>query len=644
MRVAHSLIILGALAVLGCGTDSSGLGTGAVRVELGLGGVDLDPDGFFVTVDGGTTVDIPSAGSATVDVDAGPHEVVLGGLASNCLPSGTGTRTVTVNPPDTADVAFTINCVAVTGVVKVQATFAGLSPDTNGYQVRLDDGAPTLLMPTGTAVFPGVSGGSHSVDLGDVAANCSPSGSSHADVMVPVGGMARDTGRVTFHVTCTSTSGWVRVSAVATGTNPDPSVLVLIDNGVPLPLATGVGAIVTYLPPGNHLVQLSGIAPNCGVMGANPVNAMVVTGDTTDVAFSLACAATSIQVTTVTTGVNPDTTFQVAVDGAPAIPITSGVSVVVGGLAPGMHSVFLSDVASNCGLSEPNPTPVTTIPDDTIAVVFHVNCSASPQSGVNFVFGTTGTSLDTLYHLTVFGGCGYYCYTPILDQDVPANGVVYADLPAGYYEFQVSGIASNCTGNNYGYFNITPGHLTTVGVAFQCATYGSVLVGLQASGVDIPSNFSVFVDGTSRGYVGPGGAVSIPLQVGTHSVYLNGAGNCTVAGPNPLSVTVDSAAATHVDFTATCVANPTLQVSVTTTGPNAPGSYLVGVDPDYYYGYSYTFAVPSTGTASIRLLPASHIVTLDNVPLNCTVTSPNNVTVTMTLGMTTNLAFTVTCH
>jgi hypothetical protein len=32
------------------------------------------------------------------------------------------------------------------------------------------------------------------------------------------------------------------------------------------------------------------------------------------------------------------------------------------------------------------------------------------------------------------------------------------------------------------------------------------------------------------------------------------------------------------------------------------------------------------------------------VPLNCSVTSPNNVTVTMTLGVVTTVAFAVTCH
>ena len=128
----------------------------------------------------------------------------------------------------------------------------------------------------------------------------------------------------------------------------------------------------------------------------------------------------------------------------------------------------------------------------------------------------------------------------------------------------------------------------------------------------------------------------------------NGSADAATRPPRPgltsVAVTVDSAATTNVNFLVTCVANPTLQVTVTTTGPNAPASYLVGVDPDYYYGYSYSATIAPNGGASTKLPPGSHTVTLDQVPANCTVTSQNNVTVNMILGVTTPLAFAVTCH
>jgi hypothetical protein len=115
-----------------------------------------------------------------------------------------------------------------------------------------------------------------------------------------------------------------------------------------------------------------------------------------------------------------------------------------------------------------------------------------------------------------------------------------------------------------------------------------------------------------------------------------------VSGANPHTLTVISSTVTALSFPVSCQPNPTLRVTATTTGPNAPPSYQVGIDPDYY-GYAHSLTVASNGNASIKLPPGSHRVNLI-VPLNCTVTSPNNVLVSVPLGTTTDLAFAVTCH
>ena len=84
-----------------------------------------------------------------------------------------------------------------------------------------------------------------------------------------------------------------------------------------------------------------------------------------------------------------------------------------------------------------------------------------------------------------------------------------------------------------------------------------------------------------------------------------------------------------------------------TTGPNAPSTFLVGVDKyyDYYYGWYYLYSglIPPNGEVLIPVPQGLHTVTLDQVPANCTVTSPNNVLVNLTLGATTDVVFTVTC-
>jgi len=643
---SQALVTFALLAALAC-NDSSGIDTsGAVRISVTVAGVDRDQDGFEVTVDGGNPAAIGGPGTLTLALDAGDHALALGGLAPNCTPAGQDSVSFTVSPADTAKVAIVVNCVAVTGVVEVGGSATGAPLDLDGYRVTVDGDSAGTLMPNGVLRIAGVPGGTHSIDVSGLAANCTEISPHPVSVEVRVGGLLRDTSRVAVVVNCTPTSGWIRLTASATGPFPDSSYLVAIDGGAPVPLTSGSSLVVGYLDPGSHAFLLTGIAPNCALDGPNPVNAAVVVGDTTNVAFHLVCAATALRIAAATTGANPDTGYLVAVDGGASIPLASGTSVVVGALSPGNHTVWLTGIASNCAPSGPNPVIVSATSGDTTDVAFDVACIAAPPSGVSFIVTTTGGSRDTLYHLDVYGGCGYYCYTPVWQGDVPGNGTVSANLPPGSYSYSVSQVAANCTGPSSGWFDVTALQGAAVALAFTCRTHGSVAVGVQASGLDIDTNYGIDVDGVYRSsLVGAGAIATLDVPVGTHAIGLDFvAPNCLVGGSNPVSVVVDSTSTAHVTFAVSCAANPTLQVSVTTNGANAPAAYLVGVDPDYYYGYSYTASIPFNGGTSIRLPPGAHTVTLDQVPLNCSVTSANNVTVNMVLGSTTNLAFAVTCH
>ena len=111
--------------------------------------------------------------------------------------------------------------------------------------------------------------------------------------------------------------------------------------------------------------------------------------------------------------------------------------------------------------------------------------------------------------------------------------------------------------------------------------------------------------------------------------------NCTVTSPN-------NVAGTNVAFTVTCVSAGTLNVIVATTGPNAPTTYTLGVYP--YWGTSlYSAPMATNGTATLILPPGSQTALLV-VPPNCTVTSPNNVSVNVHGGATSNLRFTAACQ
>jgi hypothetical protein len=90
----------------------------------------------------------------------------------------------------------------------------------------------------------------------------------------------------------------------------------------------------------------------------------------------------------------------------------------------------------------------------------------------------------------------------------------------------------------------------------------------------------------------------------------------------------------------TCRAIGTIQVTVATTGPNAPATYGVGVTGVFDTYGRYHASIPRDGVVSLDVYPGLYDVRLV-VPVNCTVAGPGGVNVV--LGTTTRIAFTVTC-
>jgi len=109
---------------------------------------------------------------------------------------------------------------------------------------------------------------------------------------VPSGGTAT----TTFAVSCTATSGngSLTVTASTTGSNLDPDgYIVSVDGGAASqPIATN-GSVTFTGPAGDHTVELSGVAANCTVGGANPRTVTVPAGGTASTTFAVSCAASA---------------------------------------------------------------------------------------------------------------------------------------------------------------------------------------------------------------------------------------------------------------------------------------------------------------------------------------------------------------
>ena len=92
-------------------TAAEPVSTGAIGVTLTTSGVDLDPDGYLLTVDPSMDRAVGITGQARFDdVTAGTRGVRLSGLAANCSIQGENPRTVDVPPAGEAEVAFAVRC------------------------------------------------------------------------------------------------------------------------------------------------------------------------------------------------------------------------------------------------------------------------------------------------------------------------------------------------------------------------------------------------------------------------------------------------------------------------------------------------------------------------------------------------------
>ena len=128
---------------------------------------------------------------------------------------------------------------------------------------------------------------------------------------------------------------------------------------------------------------------------------------------------------------------------------------------------------------------------------------------------------------------------------------------------------------------VTASASTTVSLDFAvtCAASGTVRVTVGTTGANPDGAYLVSIDdGAQTQGLTDGSIVLASMAAGDHSIaLLDIAPNCTVSGPNPVTVTVIAGVTTDLRFAVTCVGDGTIRVTVTTTGPDAPATYSLGV-------------------------------------------------------------------
>ena len=191
--------------------------TGDLKVTTSTTGSNLDPDGYTVSVDGGAGQPITinnTTGITFTGLSAGTHTVALSGVAANCTVSGGNSQTATVIAGQTASVAFSVTCAALTGSLTVTTATSG-SNAPSGYAVTVDGGQSKNIAASGNVSYSGLAATSHSVQLNGVPSNCSVSEANPQTVNAPANG----TGQASFTVTCSAPPNQPPVAAFSSSCN-----------------------------------------------------------------------------------------------------------------------------------------------------------------------------------------------------------------------------------------------------------------------------------------------------------------------------------------------------------------------------------------------------------------------------------------
>ena len=613
--------------------------TGNLTVNTSTSGSNLDPDGYTVTVDGGSQQALGINGSVTyTNLAAANHTLAIAGVASNCTVSGGASQTVSVPAGGTATATFTVTCTTPVGNLTVSASTSGSSLDPDGYTVTVDGGSPQALAINGSVSYTNLAAANHTVAISGVASTCTVSGSSSRTVNVPSGGTAT----TTFTVTCSTPPGSLTVTTSTSGSNVDQDgYTVAVDGGPGQAISINGSITFTGLAAGSHDVVVSGVAANCSVSGGSSQSVSVPSGGTATAPFSVSCAATTgdLTVTTNTSGSNLDPDgYTVTVDGTTNQAITINGSVTFTGLAGGSHTVVLSGVAGNCTVSGGASQTVSVPAGGTATLGFVVTCTAL-TGNLTVSASTSGSSLDPDgYSVAVDGGTG---------QALAINGsVTFSNLSAGGHSVQLSGVAANCSvsGSNPRTISVPSGGTATTTFTVSCSTPpGDLTVSASTSGSSLdPDGYSVAVDGGTGQALAINGSVTFSnLSAGGHSVQLSGvAANCSVSGSNPRTISVPSGGTATTTFTVSCSTPPgDLTVSASTSGSSLdPDGYSVAVDG----GTGQALAI-NGNVRFTNLSAGSHSVQLSGVAANCTVSGSNPRTISVPSGGTATTMFTVSC-
>jgi WD40 repeat protein len=270
----------------------------------------------------------------------------------------------------------TVRGVAITPPVQVAAqdSFGNLATEFRDSVMVALGGDPGVAVLSGTAVVGAVNGIATFNDLSIEQVKAEYTLIASAGALTSIASMPFNIAKppVTLHV-----------STRTTGVSLDPDGYDVCVDPVPddcmLSKAIGVnGDITMSLGPGNHAVELDGLAANCTMDATTTVEA----ADTTEVSFTISCvAAGTVRFTTATTGTDIAVTgYGFGVDGGNPggsryawVPLNAVVTLTAVSAGPHMVTIMTA-VPENCTVSGGRSHALNVPQDGTVDIAFDVRC------------------------------------------------------------------------------------------------------------------------------------------------------------------------------------------------------------------------------------------------------------------------------
>jgi hypothetical protein len=473
---ARALLLWAApLTWLGCGGGGTDVVLPSLSVSTSTQGIELDPDGYNLVIDGSQTQPVGLAATLVVErLSDGDHTVELAGLASNCSAEGDNPRTVTTRSGATTSTAFAVTCGPTSGSIEIGATVTGTGSDPDGFEVLLDNVSRGPISPNATASLSGITPGVHTLGLTGLAGNCEVAGENPRPVTVTAG----QTAPVSFGVTCVTPgpgSGTLTITTTTGGSDQDADgYSVSLDGGSSQPIGINTTLTLPNLSSSSHQLELLGVALNCTLAGANPRSVTVSAGQTATVNFSVTCRAPTpgggtLEITTTTGGTDPDPDgYTVRVDDGTPQPIGPVATLAIANVSAAEHRVRLLDIADNCTVPS-NPIRVVVPSGGVGRAAFAITCTPlAPSTGsARITVATSGADQDPDGYNFTIDGAGA--------QTIPINGSRTVDgLTPGPHSIQLGGVAANCTvgGENPRSVTIVADQIQPAAFTVTCAASG----------------------------------------------------------------------------------------------------------------------------------------------------------------------------